>query len=138
MSEDTYASATVNTDKLVPTDTSKEPILWSGNDAHLSGTLHEVGRYFTRTGLFKQLLKHRAAPAPTSVRGGASAGDARAGACVTCCIRCAERDCLVVSCVPVTVSTSHSKRSAVQSTGARPGPPTTASTRPSRPRPPTW
>jgi hypothetical protein len=45
---------------LVPTDTDKEPIIWTGNDAHIEGTLLDVGRYYERVGLFQPLFENRA------------------------------------------------------------------------------
>ena len=50
------------TDRLQPVDTDKIPILWDGNDAHIEGTLYEVGKWCTRTGHFKLLFEHHAAP----------------------------------------------------------------------------
>ena len=43
----TQSSAT--TDKLVPTDTDKDPIKWDNNRATIEGKLHEVALYYTRT-----------------------------------------------------------------------------------------
>ena len=43
-----------------PVTSDKEPILWSGNRAHIAGNLDAVGKYFTRTGKFQPLLNHRA------------------------------------------------------------------------------
>lgn len=54
-------STATNSDILVPTDTDKQPIVWpSNNDAHLEGTLYEVGRYLKRTGIFGPFLEHHA------------------------------------------------------------------------------
>ena len=46
MDDHDYTKSTAtNSDILVPTDTDKKPIVWpSNNDAHLEGTLYEVGR----------------------------------------------------------------------------------------------
>ena len=35
-------------------------IEWDGNDGHLNGILHEVGKYFQRKTLFKPLFENRA------------------------------------------------------------------------------
>ena len=48
------------TNPLVPTYSDKTPIIWDGNNAHIAGTLYEVGKFYKRTGLFQLLLKHRA------------------------------------------------------------------------------
>ena len=55
----TLSTANIS-DILVPTFTDKTPIIWDGNNAHIAGMLHEVGKYYKRTGLFQLLLKHRA------------------------------------------------------------------------------
>ena len=51
---------TVSSDILVPVDTDKEPIVCEDNDAYILGTLHEVGRYYARVGLFQPHFAHRA------------------------------------------------------------------------------
>ena len=51
---------TVPSDILVPVDTDKEPIVCEDNDAYILGTLHEVGRYYARVGLFQPHFAHRA------------------------------------------------------------------------------
>ena len=62
MDDHDYTKSTAtNSDILVPTDTDKQPIVWpSNNDAHLEGTLYEVGRYLKRTGIFGPFLEHHA------------------------------------------------------------------------------
>ena len=60
---DTHTLSTAEyTDPLVPLHSDKTPINWDGNYAHIEGLLHEVGRYYKRTGRFQLLLKvkHRA------------------------------------------------------------------------------
>ena len=48
---------------LIPSFPDKTPIIWEdGCDATISGILYEVGRYYTRTGLFQTYLKHHAVP----------------------------------------------------------------------------
>ena len=49
-------------DRLQPVFPDGNPITWDGNDAHIAGALLECKRYFIRSGLFKSLLEHRAAP----------------------------------------------------------------------------
>ena len=53
--------------KLVPVTTDKDRILWDGNHATLEGILHEIGRFFKRTGLF-QLLTSVQAPRRSAER----------------------------------------------------------------------
>ena len=59
----THSSAT--TDKLVPTDTDKDPIKWDNNRATIEGKLHEVALYYTRTDQFIDLVENRATPLPS-------------------------------------------------------------------------
>ena len=53
----THSSAT--SDKLVPTDTDKDPIKWDNNRATIEGKLHEVALYYTRTDQFIDLVVGR-------------------------------------------------------------------------------
>ena len=48
------------TDILIPVLADGTPIIWDGNDAHIEGTVHDVGKYYLRVGLFQPLFKHRA------------------------------------------------------------------------------
>ena len=50
---------TVN-DPLLPTDEDEHPFHWDGNNAHISGYLHEAGKFYTRNGLFEALFSHHA------------------------------------------------------------------------------
>ena len=47
---------------LKPVYTDRSQIIWDGNDATIEGTLHEVGRFYKRRGLFQTFLKHHAVP----------------------------------------------------------------------------
>ena len=58
-------------DILVPTDVDGDLIDWDGNDGHLNGVLHEVGKYYQRKTLFKPLFENRA----VVVKGGKLAVD---------------------------------------------------------------
>ena len=49
-----------HTDILIPVLADGTPIIWDGNDAHIEGTLHDVGKYYLRVGLFQPLFRHRA------------------------------------------------------------------------------
>ena len=46
--------------KLQPLNSDKEPIIWSGNPAHIDGILFEINKYYKRTGLFQPLFNSRA------------------------------------------------------------------------------
>ena len=50
----------LDSDILVPADVDGDLIEWDGNDGHLNGILHEVGKYFQRKTLFKPLFENRA------------------------------------------------------------------------------
>ena len=64
ISDDDNNSSTLSnhTDRLQPVFPDGTAIIWDGNDAHIAGALFECKRFFTRTGLFKSLIEHRAAP----------------------------------------------------------------------------
>ncbi len=47
-----------------PTDINHQPIIWTGNPAHLEGVLHEVCKYITRNGTYVPLLTHYAVLLP--------------------------------------------------------------------------
>ena len=49
MSLDDNQQTTARTDISVPTYTNKEPILFSGNDAEIASTMHEIKQYLIRT-----------------------------------------------------------------------------------------
>ena len=51
--------AVANT-KLQPLYSDKEPIIWSGNPAHIDGILYEINKFYTRTGQFQPLFNSRA------------------------------------------------------------------------------
>ena len=53
---------TLSTNILIPVYSDKTAILWDGNDATILGTLYEVGRYYTSTGLFQTLIRDRTVP----------------------------------------------------------------------------
>lgn len=48
--------------KPVYTDHSRNHLGWQRRDHPIEGTLHEVGRFFKRRGLFQTFLKHHAVP----------------------------------------------------------------------------
>ena len=50
----------LDSDILVPADVDGDLIEWDGNDGHLNGILHEVGKYYERKTLFKPLFENRA------------------------------------------------------------------------------
>jgi len=57
-----------HTDKYIPVHTDGTPITWEDdNDAHILGILHEVGRYYKRTGLFQTFFRHHAAVLPNGM-----------------------------------------------------------------------
>ena len=58
--DDLTLSTASTTNPLVPTYSDKNPIIWDGNNAHIAGTLYEVGKFYKRTGLFQLLLKLQA------------------------------------------------------------------------------
>ena len=49
---DTLSTQSAITDKLVPTDTDKDPIKWDNNRATIEGKLHEAALYYARTDQF--------------------------------------------------------------------------------------
>ena len=63
ISDDDNNSSTLSnhTDRLQPVFPDGTAIIWDGNDAHIAGALFECKRFYTRTGLFKSLIEHRAA-----------------------------------------------------------------------------
>ena len=61
----------LDSDILVPADVDGDLIEWDGNDGHLNGILHEVGKYYERKTLFKPLFENRA----VVVKGGKLAVD---------------------------------------------------------------
>ena len=56
---------TEKTDKLVPIDTDKEPIVWDNNRATIEGVLDEVHKFHLKTDQFVDLTQHRAVPLPS-------------------------------------------------------------------------
>ena len=61
---DTLSTQSAITDKLVPTDTDKDPIKWDNNRATIEGKLHEAALFYQRTDQFIDLVENRAAPLP--------------------------------------------------------------------------
>jgi len=64
--DSTLSNTLSNTiDKLVPVTSDGIPIIWTDdNDAHIEGLLHEVGKFYRRTGRFQYFFKHHAAALP--------------------------------------------------------------------------
>ena len=60
MSNDDIDAQHTTSDILQPSLADGTPIIWDGNDAHIEGTLFDVGKYYLRVGLFQPLFKHRA------------------------------------------------------------------------------
>ena len=54
------ATATAAQAVMVPVYTDKELIIWDGNDAHIPGVLHDVGKYYKRVGLFQPFFPRHA------------------------------------------------------------------------------
>ena len=65
MSTDGDSTLSNTIDKLVPVTSDGNPIIWmDDNDAHIEGLLHEVGKFYRRTGRFQYFFKHHAAALP--------------------------------------------------------------------------
>ena len=65
MSTDGDSTLSNTIDKLVPVTSDGIPIIWTDdNDAHIEGLLHEVGKFYRRTGRFQYFFKHHAAALP--------------------------------------------------------------------------
>ena len=65
MSTDGDSTLSNTIDKLVPVTSDGNPIIWTDdNDAHIEGLLHEVGKFYRRTGRFQYFFKHHAAALP--------------------------------------------------------------------------
>jgi hypothetical protein len=47
------------TDNSIPTDPEGDPIIWSGNDAHIEGIIYQMNDWQVRTGSFIALLERR-------------------------------------------------------------------------------
>ena len=61
MSTDGDSTLSNTIDKLVPVTSDGTPIIWTDdNDAHIEGLLHEVGKFYKRTGRFQSFFKQRA------------------------------------------------------------------------------
>jgi hypothetical protein len=61
MSTDGDSTLSNTIDKLVPVTSDGNPIIWTDdNDAHIEGLLHEVGKFYKRTGRFQTFFKQRA------------------------------------------------------------------------------
>jgi hypothetical protein len=61
MSTDGDSTLSNTIDKLVPVTSDGNPIIWTDdNDAHIEGLLHEVGKFYKRTGRFQSFFKQRA------------------------------------------------------------------------------
>ena len=52
MSNNDIDAQHTTSDILVPSLADGTPIIWDGNDAHIEGTLFDVGKYYLRVGLF--------------------------------------------------------------------------------------
>ena len=57
----------LDSDILVPADVDGDLIEWDGNDGHLNGILHEVGKYYERKTLFKPGRKPATQTRPRAV-----------------------------------------------------------------------
>jgi hypothetical protein len=62
MSTDGDSTLSNTIDKLVPVTSDGNPIIWTDDkyDAHIEGLLHEVGKFYKRTGRFQTFFKQRA------------------------------------------------------------------------------